>query len=204
MQLGRRHYPLVFDWPTGTTPRLAAAGRWLRQLLAWLILGCALAASGGCSLFGVRTAPIEDRQAPALMPTPQPEAVAPPDADSALRADLYAQFHRWRGTPYRAGGLSTHGIDCSGFVALAYKATLDVDLPRTAIEQATLGQPIARAALQPGDLVFFKTGVRARHVGIYLDGGRFMHASRRRGVMISDLDDGYWRRRFWQARRIRG
>ena len=153
-------------------------------------------------MFGVREAPIEERTPPPIEPLEIGEVVPPRDESAALRERLYAQFRVWQGAPYRNGGMSTRGVDCSGFVLVTYKSMLGVELPRTADEQATLGTPVSRAELMTGDLVFFKTGVSTRHVGIYLDQGRFMHASRRRGVMISALDDGYWQRHWWQARRI--
>jgi probable lipoprotein NlpC len=155
----------------------------------------------GCGLFEAREAP---------PPRPQPKPIiaplpAPPTDDNALlRGHLYQHYQLWRGTPYRLGGMTTRGIDCSGFVLITFKALLDVRLPRTVEEQATFGHAIGPTDLRSGDLVFFRTGASMRHVGVYLEQGRFMHASTRRGVMISALADGYWRQRFWQARRIRG
>ena len=134
---------------------------------------------------------------------PAPAPASPTDHSALLRGHLYQHYKLWKGTPYRMGGLTTHGIDCSGFVLVTFKALLDTRLPRSVDEQASIGRGIVPAELRTGDLVFFKTGAAMRHVGIYLDHGRFMHASTRRGVMISALADGYWRQRFWQARRIR-
>ena len=145
---------------------------------------------------------IEERAQAPIEPLEVGEVVPPRDESAVVRERLYAQFRVWQGAPYQNGGMSTRGVDCSGFVLVTYKSMLGVELPRTADEQALLGSPVTRADLRAGDLVFFKTGVNTRHVGIYLDQGRFMHASRRRGVMISALDDGYWSRRWWQARRI--
>jgi probable lipoprotein NlpC len=61
---------------------------------------------------------------------------------------------------------------------------------------------VSRAALRTGDLVFFKTGIFIRHVGVYLERGRFLHASTSQGVMISEMGDAYWKLRYWKARRI--
>lgn len=155
-----------------------------------------------CGLFGARD-DLEAQPEPAPIEEPAPApAPATPDESALLRGHLYQHYKLWKGTPYRMGGLTTRGIDCSGFVLVTFKALLNTRLPRTVDEQAALGRGIVTDDLRTGDLVFFKTGSAMRHVGIYLEHGRFMHASTRRGVMISALGDGYWRRRFWQARRI--
>lgn len=168
-----------------------------------LALACMLLSLVGCGLFGPRPE-AEPPPAPAPVAEAVPSPAPPPRDDGALlRGHLYQHYKLWKGTPYRMGGLTTRGIDCSGFVLVTFKALLDTRLPRTVDEQATLGRGIVTDQLRTGDLVFFKTGSAMRHVGIYLDHGRFMHASTRRGVMISALDDGYWRQRFWQARRVR-
>jgi cell wall-associated NlpC family hydrolase len=123
--------------------------------------------------------------------------------NSPLTTDkLLQQYAAWEGTRYRIGGLSRKGIDCSGFVYLTYQELLGVDLPRSADLQASLGKEVAEEELRTGDLVFFKTGRRGRHVGIYLDSGRFMHASSTKGVTISSLDDRYWARKYWKATRL--
>lgn len=123
--------------------------------------------------------------------------------DSLLTTDkLLQQFAAWEGTRYRVGGLSRKGIDCSGFVYLTYQELLGINLPRSADEQATLGKQVETEELRTGDLVFFKTGRRGRHVGIYLDSGRFMHASTTKGVTISSMSDRYWSRKYWKATRL--
>jgi len=75
-------------------------------------------------------------------------------------------------------------------------------LPRTTEAQAQQGYPIPPSELEPGDLVFFKTGWRNRHVGVYLGKGDFVHASTSVGVTRSSLSNDYWRDRFWTARRV--
>ncbi len=171
-----------------------------RRLLALLAVLLNLV---GCGLFGPRETPAPPpAPAPMIRPAP-PAAPAASDDAALLRGHLQRHYRLWKGTPYRMGGLTTRGIDCSGFVLVTFKALLNTRLPRTVEEQATLGRGIVADQLRTGDLVFFKTGSAMRHVGIYLDHGQFMHASTRRGVMISALSDGYWRQRFWQARRVR-
>jgi len=119
-------------------------------------------------------------------------------------ANLNDQLRNWRGTPYRYGGMSRGGVDCSGFVLMTFRDKFDLQLPRETRKQAELGTEIDKDDLLPGDLVFFKTGSgkSGLHVGIYDTDNQFIHASTSRGVMRSSLDNVYWRKNFWQARRI--
>jgi len=115
---------------------------------------------------------------------------------------LQEYFKNWQGVRYRYGGLNTKGVDCSGLILRAYKELYNVDLPRTVAEQARKGTRIKKKHLRPGDLVFFKTGRYSRHVGIYLGEDKFIHASRSKGVIQSNLNNTYWRTRYWQAKRF--
>ncbi len=115
---------------------------------------------------------------------------------------LYAQYHGWKGAPYRYGGLSKNGVDCSGFVHQTYRSLFDIDLPRSTKEQVKQGKRVYINQLNAGDLVFFKTGLNVRHVGIYLEKGKFVHASTSKGVIISTMYSGYWKENYWQARRL--
>ncbi len=115
---------------------------------------------------------------------------------------LREQADDWRGVPYRLGGTDRRGVDCSAFVQITFQSQLGVDVPRTTAELAREGRRVPRGDLAPGDLVFFKTGFRQRHVGIYMGADRFLHASTSRGVMTSSLNNVYWRRHFWKARRL--
>ncbi|MGL4711212.1 MAG: NlpC/P60 family protein [Shewanella sp.] len=108
----------------------------------------------------------------------------------------------WRGVPYRLGGWTKRGIDCSAFVSVAYQKMLGMTLPRTVEEQQNLGKSVPRNQLRKGDLVFFKTGWSARHVGIYVGGDNFLHVSTSQGVKISSLHNSYWASKYWNARRI--
>lgn len=128
-----------------------------------------------------------------------PSPIQPAQATPQLVSLLYQQHQLWQGTPYRLGGNSRRGIDCSAFVQVTYREILEIDLPRTTRDQVNSGQRISRAALQAGDLIFFRKG---NHVGIYLEKHKFLHASTTRGVIISDLKNSYWTRHYWQAIRV--
>lgn len=121
---------------------------------------------------------------------------------SSVKNQLLAQYQKWQGVRYKLGGLSRRGIDCSGFVMQVFKSQFGIKLPRTTRQQVYAGKSISQSALKAGDLVFFKTGVTSRHVGIYLDQGKFMHASSSKGVTISRLNNVYWRSHYWKSVRI--
>lgn len=122
---------------------------------------------------------------------------------SFISERLYQQHQDWRGTPYAWGGMSKRGVDCSGFVQLTLEQQFATFIPRTTAMQSQTGFAIDPAHLEAGDLVFFKTSSKGRHVGIYIEDGQFLHASSSRGVIISRLDNVYWRQHFWHARRIK-
>lgn len=111
-------------------------------------------------------------------------------------------YDEWKGTPYRLGGTTKRGIDCSAFVQIGYSSVYQTMLPRTTVELVKMGQMVSKKQAQYGDLVFFKTGYRLRHVGIYIGNDEFMHASTSKGVIVSRLDNPYWKQAFWQIRRI--
>jgi cell wall-associated NlpC family hydrolase len=112
------------------------------------------------------------------------------------------EYLRWQGTRHRLGGTSPGGIDCSGFVKEVYQNIFNIELPRTTKEQVTKGTPVKKNQLQAGDLVFFNPPTYPRHVGIFLSENEFVHASKREGVIISQIDKYYWGKYYWTARRI--
>lgn len=131
----------------------------------------------------------------------QPGQVSLADPEAA-RAALLEQYLDWAGVPYRMGGSSREGLDCSGFIQLTYLQRFGVELPRDTSAQRGVGSKVAPSRLRPGDLVFFDTGPAERHVGIYVGKRQFLHVSSSTGVMLSRLDDGYWGTRFRDAIRV--
>ncbi len=121
--------------------------------------------------------------------------------------DLLAEAESYLGVPYRYGGTTRSGIDCSAFVLSVFEDTMGMDLPRVAAAQAQQGERVSKEDMKKGDLVFFSRGGRISHVGIVHDvdaNGEvyFIHAATSRGVMISPLSDRYWGPKFRFAKRV--
>ena len=127
---------------------------------------------------------------------------------SAKRLQILEMAKSYIGTPYRYGGMGEGGFDCSGFVCYLFKHGLGKKIPRTASAQAEYFYKITKDELQKGDLLFFDTSNSGRitHVGLYLGGGKFIHASsgrRSRCVTISNLNSRFYRKAFrWGGRVI--
>ncbi|MCK9210590.1 MAG: NlpC/P60 family protein [Ignavibacteriaceae bacterium] len=115
---------------------------------------------------------------------------------------MLMEIIRWLNTPYKYGGNTRHGIDCSAFTQTVFKNSLNVSLLRSAREQFTQGEDVEE--LKFGDLVFFNTRSRVRpgHVGIYLGDKIFAHSSSKLGVIVSSLEEGYYAERFMGGRRL--
>lgn len=147
--------------------------------------------------------------ADAAQPSP---ASGPPSASLAANPslppkpvkgeDVVATAKKYQGVPYKYGGTSPKGFDCSGFVMFVFNEH-GKQLPRTADKQFETGTVVQVKNLKPGDLVFFTTTEKgASHCGIFVGYGKFIHASSSHGVMISALGDMYWRPRYLGARRV--
>jgi len=154
----------------------------------------------GCS----STAPVEESQQ-VLNKTYTPISIDDTEYRQQTQTreeSFFTVYNQWHGVPYRLGGNSKRGIDCSGFVQVAYKNAWQLPLPRTTMMQSKIGENISYNSAKYGDLVFFKISKSTKHVGVYLGNSRFMHASTSQGVMISRIDNPYWASKFWQFRRI--
>lgn len=128
--------------------------------------------------------------------------LAPNASQLAIRESLIKVYDQWEGVPYRLGGSSLNGVDCSAFVQTAFQQAMGIQLPRTTLDQVKVGTEIAYSQATIGDLVFFKTAPNTRHVGVYIGGKQFMHASTSKGVVISRLDNPYWAGKYWHFRRV--
>lgn len=121
--------------------------------------------------------------------------------------NILTEAQTYLGTPYRYGGMTRNGIDCSAFVLSVFGAAAGLTLPRVAASQAQEGEKIEKENLQKGDLIFFSHGRRISHVGIVesvTEEGeiKFIHAATSKGVMISSLNDSYWGPKFRFAKRV--
>lgn len=126
------------------------------------------------------------------------------NVEAITNASLYNFIEDWWETPYRYGGTTKSGIDCSAFAGTVFTTVFKKDLPRTARDQYAACEKIERNSLQEGDLVFFNTRGGVSHVGVYLAEGYFVHASTSYGVTISNLDDDYYSARFLGGGRMTG
>lgn len=121
--------------------------------------------------------------------------------------NILTEASTYLGTPYRYGGTTRNGIDCSAFVLSVFGAAAGLTLPRVAASQSQEGEAIDKENLQKGDLIFFSHGRRISHVGIVEDVTeegevKFIHAATSKGVMISSLNDSYWGPKFRFAKRV--
>ncbi|MCW3085415.1 MAG: hypothetical protein JWP12_2781 [Bacteroidetes bacterium] len=123
--------------------------------------------------------------------------------DSAVTPYLYAQVYDWIGTRYKYSGETKKGIDCSGFVSKMYANAYCINLAGGSRDIWTTVTPIEKTDLKEGDLLFFKIKKgQISHIGIYLGNNKFAHASVQTGVTISDLDEEYYKKRFFKGGRL--
>jgi len=122
--------------------------------------------------------------------------------------DVLKDAEKYIGAPYKFGGNTSSGFDCSGFTVKVFEEN-DFSLPRRSSDQAEAGKKIDIKDVKPGDLLFFATagGSRVSHVGIVHDIGsdgevKFIHASTSKGVIISSLNEKYWNKAYLHAQRV--
>lgn len=124
---------------------------------------------------------------------------------TARPTNLEKYAKEWLGAKYVYGAASKKKTDCSGYVMQVYKGFYNIALDHNAqhIYDDGRGYSIKRTKLQEGDLVFFGNFWKISHVGIYLKGNRFIHASTSKGVVITSMDDNYWSSKYKGARRFK-
>ncbi len=172
-------------------PKVGVIHRQVVPITCCRDLGCAVLMLMVLTIVGCATSATPDR-------VPAPHAHGGQPTEPMLRAEIRS----WLGTPHRMGGMSPRGIDCSGLVVTLYKDLFDMPLPRTTRALMRTGRQVDRGRLVAGDLVFFKPAAKYDHVGIYLGHGEFVHTSSRYGVMVSLIEDDFWRRCYLTGRRV--
>ena len=123
---------------------------------------------------------------------------------SPIKLSMLKSIDRYRGVPYKWGGATMKGMDCSGFTMKVFGESSNLNIPHNAAAQYKLGAKINRRQLKFGDLVFFRD-IESRgvsHVGIYIGNDEFVHASLSKGVVNSSMNQKYYKKRYVSARRI--
>ena len=120
----------------------------------------------------------------------------------SLKDQLEKDYLQCKGIPYKYGGTSFKGFDCSGFVQSTFERVLNINLPRSTREILKKGIVVPKSKLRIGDLVFFKPKNTYRHVGIFVGNNMFIHVSSSRGVIKSSLKEAYWMKYYFQSRRV--
>lgn len=162
-------------------------------ILATLIL---LTILSGCS---------SHRNSGRVPPVKVPQHVNVSAASTKPAKALLEEADKWLGTPYKYGGTQRgKGVDCSGLVTRLYADALSISLPRNSAAQAEFCKPIDKKKLDIGDLVFFSPNGsgRVNHVGMYIGEGFMIHASGSRGVMVSSLEEPYFKRNYKSSGRV--
>jgi len=124
------------------------------------------------------------------------------EVEAVTNVELYRFIEQWWATPYRYGGATKDGIDCSAYSGTLIHNIYGITLSRTARSQYEECYKLDKEDLQQGDLVFFKTRRGVSHVGVYLGNGYFTHASTSNGVMISSLNEDYYNKRYLGGGRV--
>jgi cell wall-associated NlpC family hydrolase len=186
--------------------------RWFALLLFTALLGAGCAGSGrkdpGTSTgLPYHPEPAVDMasRAPGAPPSTFERTNASGQKYLVTATDWRVAASSWIGTPYRTGGTTRQGADCSGFAQSLYQEVTGLAIPRTTSALWQGGKPVDVASMRPGDLVFFSNvgaGDGITHVGVVIGEGEFAHASTSQGVRFASHDRGYWQKRFSGARRF--
>jgi murein DD-endopeptidase / murein LD-carboxypeptidase len=124
--------------------------------------------------------------------------------DTLMEYKFFEAIYPWLGTPYKYSGNSFQGVDCSGFCDKVLSQVHQRNFDYTSSSYFSLVDPVDKDSLEMGDLIFFKIGTkRISHIGVYLYDNKFAHASTRKGVIVSDLRDPYYKRYFYRAGRLK-
>jgi cell wall-associated NlpC family hydrolase len=173
--------------------------RFGRPLLALVLLSCALPATAAAEPARLSSTEAEELPTPLVEHTLLTEATEDVEPKPLGRPRVVAIALRYLGTPYRWAGSSPSGFDCSGFVMYVY-SRIGIGLPHNSAMLWSVGRPVARKDLQPGDLVFFNG---LGHAGIYVGRGGFVHSPHSGDVVkISRLSESSYRRTYYGARRL--
>lgn len=122
-------------------------------------------------------------------------------SNTTAPSKLVSVVNSVKGTPYKMGGTSKVGFDCSGFTKYVFKK-FGVNISRSSAAQYKMGTAVSKSTLKEGDLVFFNTfGKGVSHVGIYVGNGKFAHASSK-GIAVDKLNSSYYKKRYVGAKRV--
>jgi cell wall-associated NlpC family hydrolase len=183
----------------------------LRQILLWSILVILVTSCGMVrSLTKSKPASRTVAKKPGTRPAPAPQTFKAVRYSDEVVSDLINTARSYGGTTYRTGGGTSAGLDCSALVQVSFRQ-IGMKLPRTAAEQAAVGEEVSVRKARPGDLVVFSTGYNGggyiNHIGIITEVTgdeqiRFIHSSSSRGVREDDLVTEYWQKAFVKVTRV--
>lgn len=119
-----------------------------------------------------------------------------------VTSQLLSAYEGWKGVKYLWGGTTHKGIDCSALTRAIFKEVFGYTLPRVSVDQVKKGKKVSNEDLRPGDIVFFRPNNRYNHVGVYIGNSLFINASSSNGVVISSLNNSYWKKYYKYSVRI--